>query len=48
MTPKGTAHDLDRPPALPAKATTADLGTLVDQLMKLSSSDTCGLKRVRG
>src|SRR4051812_3014987 len=31
----GGAHDPGRPQALPARATTADLGTLVDQLVKL-------------
>ena len=36
MTPKaGNSHGLERPSALPAKAATADLGTLVDQLVKL-------------
>ena len=31
----GGAHDPERPQALPARATTADLRTLVDQLVKL-------------
>jgi DNA replication protein DnaC len=37
MTTKGGggAHEPGRPSALPARATTADLGTLVDQLVKL-------------
>ena len=36
MTTKGAAaHEPERPQALPAKAATADLGTLVDQLVKL-------------
>ena len=37
MTTKGGggAHDPQRPQALPAKAATADLATLVDQLVKL-------------
>ena len=35
MTTKGAAHEPERSPALPAKAATADLGTLVDQLVKL-------------
>jgi DNA replication protein DnaC len=35
MTAKGAAHEPERPAALPAKAATADLGTLVDQLVKL-------------
>jgi hypothetical protein len=37
MTTKGGggAHEPGRPSALPAKAASADLGTLVDQLVKL-------------
>ncbi len=35
MTTKGGSHEPERPSALPAKAATADLGTLVDQLVKL-------------
>ena len=35
MTTKGGAHEPERPSALPAKAATVDLGTLVDQLVKL-------------
>ena len=35
MTTKGGSHEPERPSALPAMAATADLGTLVDQLMKL-------------
>jgi hypothetical protein len=35
MSTKGAAHEPERPAALPAKAATADLGTLVDQLVKL-------------
>ncbi len=37
MTTKGggAGRDPERPQALPARATTADLGTLVDQLVKL-------------
>jgi hypothetical protein len=35
MTTKGGSHEPERPSALPAKATTVDLGTLVDQLVKL-------------
>ena len=38
MTTKGAAHEPERPSALPAKAATADLGTLVDQLVKLGWS----------
>src|SRR5205085_3681019 len=35
MTTKGGAHEPERPSALPAKAAPFDLGTLVDQLVKL-------------
>src|SRR4051794_41902090 len=35
MTTKGGAHEPERPPALPTKAAMFDLGTLVDQLVKL-------------
>ncbi|MBV8308868.1 MAG: hypothetical protein JO344_00575 [Planctomycetaceae bacterium] len=35
MTTKGGSHEPERPAALPAKVATADLGTLVDQLVKL-------------
>ncbi|PZS28785.1 MAG: hypothetical protein DLM58_16560 [Pseudonocardiales bacterium] len=35
MTPRGGSHEPEKPSALPAKATTADLRTLVDQLVKL-------------
>ena len=35
MTTNGATHEPERPAALPAKAATADLGTLVDQLVKL-------------
>ena len=35
MTTKGGSHEPERPSALPAKAATADLRTLVDQLVKL-------------
>ena len=35
MTPKGGSHDPEKPAPLPAKAATADLRTLVDQLVKL-------------
>ncbi|MGZ3336344.1 MAG: hypothetical protein ACXVBV_13465, partial [Isosphaeraceae bacterium] len=35
MTPQGGSHEPEKPSALPAKATTADLRTLVDQLVKL-------------
>ena len=35
MTPKGGSHEPEQPSALPAKAATADLRTLVDQLVKL-------------
>ena len=31
----GGSHDPERPQALPAKAASADLGTLVDQLVRL-------------
>ena len=35
MSIKGAVHEVERPAALPAKAATADLATLVDQLVKL-------------
>jgi len=35
MTPKGVSHEPEKPSPLPAKAATADLKTLVDQLVKL-------------
>ena len=35
MTPRGGSHEPEKPAALPAKAATADLRTLVDQLVKL-------------
>ena len=35
MTPKGGSHEPEKPSPLPAKAATADLRTLVDQLVKL-------------
>ncbi|MGE5756922.1 MAG: hypothetical protein ACM35G_14610 [Planctomycetaceae bacterium] len=35
MTPKGPSHEPEKSPALPAKAAPADLGMLVDQLVKL-------------
>ena len=35
MTPKGGSHEPEKPSALPAQAATADLRTLVDQLVKL-------------
>ena len=35
MTTKGDSHEPERPSALPAQAATFDLGTLVDQLVKL-------------
>jgi DNA replication protein DnaC len=35
MTTKGSSREPGPPPALPAKAAVADLGTLVDQLVKL-------------
>ena len=35
MTPRGGSHEPEKPSALPTRATTADLRTLVDQLVKL-------------
>ena len=35
MTTEGDSHEPERPSALPGKAASADLGTLVDQLVKL-------------
>ena len=35
MTSRGGSHEPEKPPALPARAATADLRTLVDQLVKL-------------
>ena len=35
MTTKGGSHESEKPTALPAKTATVDLGTLVDQLVKL-------------
>jgi len=35
MTPRGGSHEPEKPSALPAKAASADLATLVDHLVKL-------------
>ena len=38
MTTKGGAHEPERSSALPARAAKADLGTLVEQLVKLGQA----------